>query len=72
MAFAQYKWFEEWKDEKVQKRGVDYESLKNAIVESILKTVFKLYPRIEDKVRKPFFITQSNAGHRRSVVENVA
>ncbi|XP_067401900.1 all-trans-retinol 13,14-reductase [Emydura macquarii macquarii] len=50
LAFAQYKWFEEWKDEKVQKRGVDYESLKNAIVESILKTVFKLYPRIEDKI----------------------
>uniref|UniRef100_A0A8C8S8V1 All-trans-retinol 13,14-reductase n=1 Tax=Pelusios castaneus TaxID=367368 RepID=A0A8C8S8V1_9SAUR len=50
LAFAQYKWFEEWKDEKVQKRGADYESLKNAIVDSILKTVVKLYPCIEGKI----------------------
>ncbi|KAM9165006.1 all-trans-retinol 13,14-reductase isoform 2-T2 [Pangshura tecta] len=50
MAFAQYEWFEEWKEEMVQKRGAEYESLKNAMVESILKTVLKLYPRLEDKI----------------------
>ncbi|XP_030407747.1 all-trans-retinol 13,14-reductase isoform X4 [Gopherus evgoodei] len=50
LAFAQYEWFEEWKEETVQKRGTKYESLKNAMVESILKTVLKLYPHLEDKI----------------------
>ncbi|XP_065255539.1 all-trans-retinol 13,14-reductase [Emys orbicularis] len=50
LAFAQYEWFEEWKDETVQKRGAEYESLKNTMVESVLKTVLKLYPHIEDKI----------------------
>ncbi|XP_074837968.1 all-trans-retinol 13,14-reductase isoform X2 [Carettochelys insculpta] len=50
IGFARYEWFEEWKDETVQKRGADYESLKSAITESILKTVMKLYPRIKDNI----------------------
>ncbi|XP_032629295.1 all-trans-retinol 13,14-reductase isoform X2 [Chelonoidis abingdonii] len=50
LALAQYEWFEEWKEETVQKRGAEYESLKNAMVESILKTVLKLYPHLEDKI----------------------
>ncbi|XP_006129180.3 all-trans-retinol 13,14-reductase [Pelodiscus sinensis] len=50
MAVARYEWFEEWKDETVQKRGAEYESLKDAFVESILKIVLKLYPGVEDKI----------------------
>uniref|UniRef100_A0A8C3RTS3 All-trans-retinol 13,14-reductase n=1 Tax=Chelydra serpentina TaxID=8475 RepID=A0A8C3RTS3_CHESE len=50
LVFAQYEWFEEWKNETVEKRGEVYESLKNSMVESIVKTVLKLYPRIEDKI----------------------
>lgn len=53
LTFAKYEWFEEWKDEQVNKRGDDYEDLKKAFVDVIMQVVFKLYPRIEDRVRKP-------------------
>ncbi|XP_006031222.1 all-trans-retinol 13,14-reductase isoform X1 [Alligator sinensis] len=47
---AQYKWFEEWKDERASKRGVEYEGLKDTFVNSIMETIFKLYPAIKDKI----------------------
>lgn len=53
MTFTKYEWFEEWKDEQVKKRGDDYEELKKTFVDTIMQIVFKLYPRIEDRVRKP-------------------
>lgn len=53
MTFAKYEWFEEWQDTQVHKRGDDYEDLKKTFVDNIMQTVFKLYPRIEDKVRSP-------------------
>jgi len=53
VTFAKYEWFEEWKDEQVKKRGDDYEDLKKAFVDAIMQVVFKLYPRIEDRVRRP-------------------
>lgn len=53
VTFAKYEWFEEWKDKQVNKRGDDYEELKKTFVDTIMQTVFKLYPRIEDRVRKP-------------------
>lgn len=52
MTFAKYEWFEEWKDEPVNKRGDDYEDLKKTFVDAVMEVVFKLYPNIEDKVRK--------------------
>ncbi|NXA26797.1 RETST reductase, partial [Ibidorhyncha struthersii] len=50
VTFAKYEWFEEWKDKQVNKRGDDYEELKKTFVDSIMRAVFKLYPRIEDKI----------------------
>ncbi|KAK2513920.1 Retsat [Columba livia] len=50
LTFAKYEWFEEWKDEQVNKRGDDYEDLKKAFVDVIMQAVFKLYPRIEDRI----------------------
>ncbi|NXL86153.1 RETST reductase, partial [Alectura lathami] len=50
ITFAKYEWFEEWKDEPVNKRGDDYEDVKKAFVDAIMQTVFKLYPKIEDRV----------------------
>ncbi|NXE57640.1 RETST reductase, partial [Casuarius casuarius] len=50
VTFAKYEWFEEWKDEPVHKRGDSYEEVKQAFVDTIMKTVFKLYPRIEDRI----------------------
>ncbi|NXF41415.1 RETST reductase, partial [Nyctibius bracteatus] len=50
VTFAKYEWFEEWKDKQVKKRGDDYEELKATFVDTIMQTVFKLYPRIEDRI----------------------
>ncbi|NXG61299.1 RETST reductase, partial [Hemiprocne comata] len=50
VSFAKYEWFEEWKDKQVHKRGDDYEELKKTFVDAIMQTVFKLYPRIEDRI----------------------
>ncbi|XP_008945241.1 PREDICTED: putative all-trans-retinol 13,14-reductase, partial [Merops nubicus] len=50
VSFAQYEWFEEWKDKQVHKRGEDYEELKKTFVDTIMQTVFKLYPRIQDRI----------------------
>uniref|UniRef100_A0A8B9SRP7 All-trans-retinol 13,14-reductase n=1 Tax=Anas platyrhynchos TaxID=8839 RepID=A0A8B9SRP7_ANAPL len=50
VTFAKYEWFEEWKDEPVNKRGDDYEDLKKTFVDAVMEVVFKLYPNIEDKI----------------------
>ncbi|KFQ07472.1 Putative all-trans-retinol 13,14-reductase, partial [Haliaeetus albicilla] len=50
VTFTKYEWFEEWKDEQVKKRGDDYEELKKTFVDTIMQVVFKLYPRIEDRI----------------------
>ncbi|NXL53972.1 RETST reductase, partial [Podilymbus podiceps] len=50
VTFAKYEWFEEWKDKQVNKRGDDYEELKKTFVDSIMQVVFKLYPRVEDRI----------------------
>ncbi|XP_077118925.1 all-trans-retinol 13,14-reductase [Ranitomeya variabilis] len=50
LTFTPYEWFEEWKNNKVQKRGQDYEGVKNAIAESMLETVIQLFPQIKDKI----------------------
>ncbi|OXB61815.1 hypothetical protein ASZ78_006168 [Callipepla squamata] len=50
ITMAKYEWFEEWKDKPVHKRGDAYEDVKKSFVDAIMKTVFKLYPHIEDKV----------------------
>ncbi|NXP03530.1 RETST reductase, partial [Thinocorus orbignyianus] len=50
VTFTKYEWFEEWKDKQVHKRGDDYEELKKTFVDTIMQTVFKLYPRIEDRI----------------------
>uniref|UniRef100_A0A8B9FAF4 All-trans-retinol 13,14-reductase n=1 Tax=Amazona collaria TaxID=241587 RepID=A0A8B9FAF4_9PSIT len=50
VTFARYEWFEEWKDKQVHKRGDDYEELKQTFVDTIMQTVFKLYPRIKDRI----------------------
>ncbi|NXV79478.1 RETST reductase, partial [Atlantisia rogersi] len=50
VTFAKYEWFEEWKDKQVNKRGEDYEELKKTFVDQAMQAVFKLYPRIEDRI----------------------
>lgn len=45
-----YEWFEEWKDEKVQKRGEDYVSFKTRLGRQLWEQVCTLYPHLEDKL----------------------
>ncbi|XP_061448459.1 all-trans-retinol 13,14-reductase [Rhineura floridana] len=50
LAAAKYEWFEDWKEEKVSKRGVEYEGFKNSFVDSMMDTVLKFYPQIKDNI----------------------
>ena len=45
-----FEWFEEWQEEPKGKRGVDYETLKNAFVEASMSVIMKLFPQLEGKV----------------------
>ena len=52
VSFAKYKWFEEWKDDKVTNRGPDYKELKQAFIDSTLDVVMDVFPKItRDKVK---------------------
>lgn len=46
MSFANYEWFEEWKDGKVSNRGAEYKELKQAFMDSILEVVMEVFPKI--------------------------
>uniref|UniRef100_A0A3Q1F9Z1 All-trans-retinol 13,14-reductase n=1 Tax=Acanthochromis polyacanthus TaxID=80966 RepID=A0A3Q1F9Z1_9TELE len=51
VSFANYQWFEEWKDDKVTNRGQDYKALKQAFIDSILEVVMDVFPKItRDKI----------------------
>lgn len=51
VSFANYEWFEEWKDGKVTNRGTDYKQLKEAFIDSILEVVMEVFPKINrDKI----------------------
>ncbi|KAB5553715.1 hypothetical protein PHYPO_G00041840 [Pangasianodon hypophthalmus] len=50
VSFAPYSWFEEWKDEKVKNRGVDYKELKATIINSVLEVVTQNFPKIKDRI----------------------
>ncbi|XP_027897821.1 all-trans-retinol 13,14-reductase-like [Xiphophorus couchianus] len=51
VSFAKYSWFEEWKDDKVTKRGSDYKELKQAFIDSALDVVMDIFPKItRDKI----------------------
>ena len=43
-------WFEEWKDEKVKKRGIVYDNLKSTFVNQAWTQVLERFPRLRDKV----------------------
>ncbi len=45
-----YKWFEEWTNETVMKRGDDYNSLKMEIGRRMWHQVLEMYPSLEDKL----------------------
>ncbi|XP_030592016.1 all-trans-retinol 13,14-reductase [Archocentrus centrarchus] len=51
VTFANYEWFEEWKDDKVTNRGPDYMELKQTFINTILEVVMEVFPKItRDKI----------------------
>ncbi|KAM6905121.1 all-trans-retinol 13,14-reductase [Xenentodon cancila] len=51
VSFANYAWFDEWKDDKVTNRGGDYKELKQAFIDSALEVVMDVFPEItRDKI----------------------
>ncbi|XP_067088656.1 all-trans-retinol 13,14-reductase [Osmerus mordax] len=51
VSFANYEWFEEWKDDKVTNRGADYKEVKQAFIDSIVEVVMGVFPKINrDKI----------------------
>lgn len=53
VTLANWKWFEDWKDERVMKRGKDYEELKNRLGEKAWEQTCRFYPQLKGK-RKYF------------------
>ncbi|TRY59607.1 hypothetical protein DNTS_003890, partial [Danionella cerebrum] len=50
VSFANYAWFEEWQDDKVKNRSVEYKELKERFINCILESVTEIYPKIKDKI----------------------
>lgn len=50
VTLAKYEWFEEWKDDRVKKRGPVYNDMKKTFQDQVWNLVLKLFPQLEDKV----------------------
>ncbi|XP_051995195.1 all-trans-retinol 13,14-reductase-like [Xyrauchen texanus] len=50
VSFANYAWFEEWKDDKVKNRSADYKELKETFINSIVEAVTQIFPKIQDRI----------------------
>ncbi|XP_056117566.1 all-trans-retinol 13,14-reductase [Rhinichthys klamathensis goyatoka] len=50
VSFANYEWFEEWKDDKIKNRSTDYKELKQAFINNILEAVTEIFPKIKDRI----------------------
>ncbi|XP_070565727.1 all-trans-retinol 13,14-reductase-like [Ptychodera flava] len=50
ITLANWEWFKDWENERVMKRGEEYDWLKNAIGERMWEQTCLLYPQLKDKV----------------------
>ncbi|XP_059812531.1 all-trans-retinol 13,14-reductase-like isoform X2 [Hypanus sabinus] len=50
VTIVRYEWFENWKDERVKKRGEDYENLKADIARSLIDQTTEYFPQLKDKI----------------------
>ncbi|XP_067825051.1 all-trans-retinol 13,14-reductase-like [Heptranchias perlo] len=50
VTFAHYEWFEEWKDERVKKRGEDYENFKMSIARRLIDQATEYFPQLKDRI----------------------
>lgn len=49
VTFANWEWFKQWQNERVNKRGQDYEAVKMAIARRMWQQVTNIYPQLADK-----------------------
>ena len=50
ITLAPYEWFEPWENERVMKRGEEYEEIKNRIGKRIWDQTCKFFPQVRDRV----------------------
>ncbi|XP_051571407.1 all-trans-retinol 13,14-reductase-like [Myxocyprinus asiaticus] len=50
VSFANYAWFEEWRDDKVKNRSADYKELKETFINSVVEAVTQIFPKIQDRI----------------------
>lgn len=50
VTLANYEWFQKWEEERVLKRGDEYESIKNNLGRRMWDQVLAVYPQLADKV----------------------
>ncbi|XP_039261949.2 all-trans-retinol 13,14-reductase-like isoform X1 [Styela clava] len=50
VTFASWEWFKQWKEDRVMKRGIVYQNLKQAFQDRIWSQVTQLFPQLEGKV----------------------
>ncbi|KAL9967928.1 hypothetical protein ACROYT_G026237 [Oculina patagonica] len=50
ITLAPYEWFERWENERVMKRGEEYEEIKNRIGKRIWEQTCKFFPQVRDRV----------------------
>lgn len=50
ITLAPYEWFEPWENERVMKRGEEYEEIKNRIGKRIWEQTCKFFPQVRDSV----------------------
>lgn len=50
LTISKYEWFERWKDLPHNRRGPEYEELKNKFKKRMMDKLFELYPHLKDKV----------------------
>lgn len=50
VTLGNWDWFFQWKDNRVMKRGDDYETIKKAIGHHMWEQTLKIFPQLEDKV----------------------
>jgi len=50
VTLSNWKWFQDWENEPLKKRGDDYEEVKKTIGERMIDQACTLYPQIRDKI----------------------
>lgn len=49
VTLANWEWFAEWENERVKKRGGEYDDLKNRIAEKVWEQTCRYYPQLKEK-----------------------